>query len=295
MNAALHGDEITTIEAVKRFAKNLDPKALAGNLVILPICNVPAFMSRQRTSDFELPDFHTIDINRIFPGQRDGLLTYRIAHTLVDIASVANYQLDLHGSPQSGIIYPYANVHGTDDDPTGEKMMGLAKAFGTDFVYTYTKESDELEAKVSADVMPPYLAGGFMKLTWQKYKVQGWSFECGEGNKICSEYLEIAVRGLYNTLKYLKMMEGTPEVPQKQSVFTRKFRVRTGHGGFLTTKVNPGQFVKQGTLTAEVTDVFGNSVEEVKMSEDGTIYRMRTYGTVSTGDYVLCAMTTIKK
>lgn len=294
INAALHGDEITTVKAATTLAKELDPKALSGNLVILPICNVPAFMSRQRTSQFDLPDFHSIDINRIFPGQKDGLLTYRIAHVLLEIAKVADYHLDLHGSPKEGIIFPFCNVHGTDDDPVGEKMLPLAKAFGTNFIYTYSKQSDELEAKVSADVLPPYMAGGFTKYTVLNCNARSWSYECGEGNRICDEYMDVSVRGLYNTLKFLKMLKGEPEgIPKKQYVFNRKFRVRTNNGGLMTLKVEPGQFVKKGTLIAEITDVFGNTVEEVTMPEDGTIYRARTCGTVSSGDHLICGVTTI--
>src|SRR5690349_9110481 len=46
INAGVHGGEYPAIEAVIRLGKTLDPAAIAGAVILMPVLNLPAFRTR---------------------------------------------------------------------------------------------------------------------------------------------------------------------------------------------------------------------------------------------------------
>ena len=74
VSAALHGDEINGTEIIKRLLNRNIYKNLKGTLIAVPIVNVFGFNSRSRY----LPDRR--DLNRSFPGSREGSLASRLAY-----------------------------------------------------------------------------------------------------------------------------------------------------------------------------------------------------------------------
>ncbi|MGI8820371.1 MAG: hypothetical protein ACR2ID_05825 [Chthoniobacterales bacterium] len=68
VGAGVHGGEYPAIEAVIRLGRTLDPKNLAGTVILMPALNLPAFRSR---SMFVCPVDH-VNPNRVFPGDPEG-------------------------------------------------------------------------------------------------------------------------------------------------------------------------------------------------------------------------------
>lgn len=66
VTAAIRGDEINGVEIVRGAFASVDPKALNGTLLMLPIVNAAGF----RTMDRYMPDRR--DLNREFPGSETG-------------------------------------------------------------------------------------------------------------------------------------------------------------------------------------------------------------------------------
>ena len=77
LTSAIHGDELNGIEVVRRVMYDIDPSKLTGTLIGVPIVNLQGF---QRTSRY-LSDRR--DLNRFFPGEPNGSLASRIAHSLL--------------------------------------------------------------------------------------------------------------------------------------------------------------------------------------------------------------------
>ena len=90
--AGIHGDELTSIFAALRLVKLLKSSAsgVRGTITILPKANPLAIKERKRTA------FDGIDLNRCFPGDKNGMLTERIAERIWNIAVNQDYVLDLH-------------------------------------------------------------------------------------------------------------------------------------------------------------------------------------------------------
>src|ERR1035437_4521807 len=77
--AGMHGDEINGIEIVRRLITREDVKnPLCGTVIAITVINIISFLSGSR----DLPDGR--DLNRCFPGSKNGSLGSRIAHDLMN-------------------------------------------------------------------------------------------------------------------------------------------------------------------------------------------------------------------
>ncbi|MCI4434481.1 MAG: succinylglutamate desuccinylase/aspartoacylase family protein [Thermoplasmata archaeon] len=88
--SGLHGDEYSSILATNMLIKNISGN-LEYNVSIIPIANMGAFLYRSRTSPYGGED-----LNRIFPGKRNGSLCERLAERIFSIAMENDIIIDLH-------------------------------------------------------------------------------------------------------------------------------------------------------------------------------------------------------
>src|SRR5215831_19018183 len=75
--AGVHGDEYEGIVAIPEIFRRLDPSAMRGTFIAVPICNVPAYLAATRSSPID-----GLNMARVFPGDPHGTITQRIAHWL---------------------------------------------------------------------------------------------------------------------------------------------------------------------------------------------------------------------
>ncbi len=273
LQAGLHGDEMTGIEICRLALAKLSPKELAGAVVAVPVANPPAHLTRTR--GFLHEERWLIDINRIFPGSAHGLLSERIAHTLLsEFVGGADYSLDLHcgldGCNIAPLVYvnPYDDEHGTLG--AREKM---AMAFGTELLYYKPRGAKLGTSEMSRSLANQADLAGKPLL----------SAERGESRRVTQEFVPIGVRGVFNVLKVLGMLPGKPEVPEHRIKFTTVHLVHASRGGGLRVPVALGAEVKRGQVIAEVVDVFGTTIEELASPVDGILLRKMLLGMINTG------------
>src|SRR4051812_45147630 len=78
LQAGMHGDEINGIEIIRKLITRHDvTHPLKGTIIAIPIINIISFLYGSR----ELPDGR--DLNRCFPGSKNGSLGSRIAYDLM--------------------------------------------------------------------------------------------------------------------------------------------------------------------------------------------------------------------
>ena len=76
ITAGVHGYEYPPIMAGQALIKQIDPTQLSGTLILVQAANVGSFLGR---SPFVNP-LDGKNLNRIFPGKKEGSVTERIAH-----------------------------------------------------------------------------------------------------------------------------------------------------------------------------------------------------------------------
>lgn len=123
--AGVHGDEFEGVEAIPQAFGDVDPNVLSGTLVMVPVCNLPAYESAIRSSPID-----GMNLARVFPGKADGTVTERIAYTLTEqFFRHADFLLDLHsGGVAADIPTLIGYLH--DDGELGQKSRAAAEAFG---------------------------------------------------------------------------------------------------------------------------------------------------------------------
>jgi len=85
------------------------------------------------------------------------------------------------------------------------------------------------------------------------------------------DLVDMVVKGCKNTLKYLNMMDGEPELPKKAKVFN-PYHMYSERGGFFISYVRAGDLVSKGDTLGEIRNLNGKIVEEIMAPTDGVIH-----------------------
>ncbi|MFK7759671.1 MAG: succinylglutamate desuccinylase/aspartoacylase family protein [Phycisphaerales bacterium] len=256
ITAAVHGDEINGTGTIRHIIRQRPFELLAGTLVMVPVINMLGFERHSRY----LPDRR--DLNRSFPGSKDGSLASRLARSFFDqVTTRCDYGIDLHTAAVRRTNFPNVRAD-LSDDP----LALFARAFG---------------AELMVDGKGPK---GSLRESACKHGCKTLILEAGEIWKVESGVVEYATRGIMNCLRYLKMIEGTPkDPPYRIETKTTKW-VRAAQGGFLEFHVSPGDLVSQDQPIATNTNLMGDAQNVIQAPSDGIVLGMTTLPSVAPGD-----------
>jgi predicted deacylase len=97
LTGGVHGDEHEGPIALMRLIRELSLSDLSGRLIIIPALNLPAYLSGTRTSPID-----RLNLNRRFPGDRNGAPTDMIAHYIeTGLMPIIDYCFDFHAGGTS--------------------------------------------------------------------------------------------------------------------------------------------------------------------------------------------------
>lgn len=233
--ALIHGDEPLPNVIIRQVLNQLEPDQLKGTVLALPVANPLAYEALSRNTPLDMTN-----MNRIFPGAPDGMLTEQIAHAIVShYVPQLDYLVDMH----SGGTFPtvdYVYLSKTEPD--------FAFAFGFDILYDGPGYVGTLSNVTEEQNIPTIVA------------------EIGGGSLVDDLYIERGVRGVFNVLKHLGMLPGQPELPTRQTVVKEMAVIRPKTGGVLypEVKLNQlGQVVPGGTLLGRVISPYTFAEQEV--------------------------------
>ena len=123
--AGVHGDEYEGIAAIPQVYSTIEPKDLRGRLVMVPVCNMPAYEAALRSSPID-----GLNLARVFPGDINGTITQQIAWWIGEkLLRHADFLIDLH---TGGIAYELPTLIGYvhDESELGQATLEAAEAFG---------------------------------------------------------------------------------------------------------------------------------------------------------------------
>lgn len=262
--AGIHGDEYEGIETIHRVTDNLDPGMLKGTVIAMPVVNMPAFRSSQRTSPID-----HMNINRIFPGKPNGTITERIAHfVLGKVVKNAQYLIDLHSGGIELIMASLAIYH-KSGGKTEKESEELAKHFGVPIIWQSTGE----------------WLGGSLHTEAANRGIVAVAIEAGGEGRLREEFVTTQYRGVMNVMKHLGMIQGDPQLPKELTFISEANWIRTKRGGLLHPKVGLSQKVSKGDTLAVVMDLFGRQVEAIISPIDGLVVGIKTLPVANTGDW----------
>lgn len=107
VTAGIHGGEFTGVDVALQLVESLTAAEAEGRLragvVVVPVCNPPAFRLQRRCGPYD-----ELDMNRVFPGDPAGAPTQRLAAAVWTLAREATWIVDLHCCGRFGSPYTLA-------------------------------------------------------------------------------------------------------------------------------------------------------------------------------------------
>lgn len=256
ISAAVHGDEMNGTGTIRHIILERPFDLRAGSLILVPVVNILGFERLSRYS----PDRR--DLNRSFPGKKDGSVTSRLARVIHDnIVARSDYGIDLHTAAARRTNFPNARA-----DMSQEATARLATLFGAEL--TIDNEGPEGSLRRSA------VAAGCATLI----------LEAGEIWKVEPGIVEYTLRGIRNVLVGLGMIEGEVVDPAYRIVAEETKWIRASTGGFLTFHAQAGDQVKKGDPIATNTSLVGGHQAVVRAPKNAVVLGMTTLPAVSPGD-----------
>jgi len=231
--AGIHGDEPLGVEIIRRLVVDLDPGALRGELLAVPVANPYAFAALTRHTPID-----AANLNRSFPGSTDGTLTQQLAYVLAsELLADCDRLVDVHsGGSLATVDYVYT---GSD--------RALAKAFGCQILYSGP------------------VPGGSLAACAGERGVTALIVELGGGQQLNEYFVEKGIRGIQNVMKHLGMIDGEPQLPIEQILVDELADLKPHEGGLMLSSFGPahlGEAVSAGTELARVVSPYSFDVLE---------------------------------
>jgi predicted deacylase len=254
--AGVHGFEYPPILALQRLRVSIDPKDLAGSIIMVHVANMPAFLGR---AIYYTPGDRK-NLNRVFPGRADGTISERIADVITrEVIDRAAFLVDLHCGDGNESLRPYLYWTTTGAPGVVEAGRQLALAFGMDHIIL--DASRPTDAGASIYLSNTAVLRGKPALT----------IESGYMGEIDEDSIARIERGLAGVLRYLKM-RATGPAPASNPVWIGRNEVLTsGATGLWYPAVERGYTVAEGAVIGRVTDFFGRTLEEIRAPFAGEI------------------------
>ena len=185
-----HGDEFEGPAAMMRLAASLDPSRLAGQVILLPALNAPAFAASQRVSPLD-----DANLNRAFPGDPIGGPTAMIADFVErELLPQCDAVVDLHSGGKASFFSPCALATHTKNDKLYAENLALAAAFGLPLIWELGANNDNRSLNSAAErVGVPMIAT-----------------ELGGGGGVDPEITSAAEKGLFRVLGHLGILGEKP-------------------------------------------------------------------------------------
>ena len=249
--AAVHGTEVVGAAAVIEALRAIDPRELRGRVVAVTAANPLAL----RDSAYETPYDHVNLSTPLFKEPKpSGGLTERLAAVVMRAAEGATNMIDMHANPDPSIPFVLYNPHLAKDEQTRRETLRLAHAFGVTVI-----ESGGDPAAAQRDVR--YGLG----LTTMTAELTGNMF-------LREESVAVGKAGVLNVARALDMIPGEPEPQPGMKIegdFVAVGRLITNRGGLLWVRRQPGTFIPRGEVVATIQDLWGDTLEELRMPTDG--------------------------
>lgn len=259
LTAGIHGDELIGVETLRRVLKSKQLRSIRGTLIIVPVVCMPAFLSRSRY----LPDRR--DLNRLFPGNRDGSLGGRLAAVFAEeVVPLADYAIDFHCGALGRPNLPQIRI-----SPGEPRSLELARAFQPPVVLEATNREGSLRTLFHSHGIPNLL------------------FEGGEAFRLDASAVRFGLRGIVSAMQSLAMLPTPKRAKQAKSatlVATGSAWIRAPRGGMFTPFVDLGNAVQPGAKLGLLGDPFGRQETPILCEHEGVVIGITREASADEGD-----------
>lgn len=269
-----HGDELEgqyiCYEVARRLAAH--PECLTGIVDIYPALNPLGVDLASKA----LP-ITDMDLNRMFPGSKNGNAMEQIAAAVVDDLIGADLCIDVHSSDIFVQEIPQVRL----SEEFAERMLPFAKLMNVDVIWmNATATVHEATLAHSLNIMG----------------VPTMVVELGKGNSINIPYGNQVVDGIFNVMHEMGIWTGEvppTHLPAISSDGKVEF-IRSEMEGIFLPRSKHNHFVCVGELIGEIVDpMTGRVKSRITAGKDGLLFTLRNYPVIYEGDLLARILTGI--
>lgn len=268
--AGTHGSEYTSILALQRVLKRLDPAAMSGAVILVHMACPPTFYGRRI---YYGPDGK--NLNRMYPGDPQGTISERIAYVLTrDVIDKCTHLVDLHCGDGNESLRPYSYWMTSKNDVVDKVSREMNLAFG--LTHIVIDHDRALDPKKSAYTAMTAILRGKPAITTES----GGMGQTDEASVAAQE------SGALSVAAFLKIVPGPSVRAEKPVWIDRSEVIRTPATGVWLPAVKHMQNVAAGALLGRVTDPFGKVLYEARAPLAGEVLYVVGTPPVSEGEPV---------
>jgi predicted deacylase len=269
--AGSHGTEYASIIALAQLIGRLDPKSIAGTVIVIPLVNVASFEQK-------VPHLNPIDrknMNRFYPGNPTGTQSERASYLITrEVVEQSDHLIDLHGGDLDESLRPYSywTVTGNAQQDSSSKAMALA--FGLDHIIISTERPKDPAAS------------RYLENTATTRGKPSITVEAGYAGTVMPADVDALLNGCLNVMGHLKMLERPVRPVAKPVWIERLVTVTSDSTGIFYPDARRDQRVAAGTRLGYVTDYLGRKLFDVTTPEAGLILYLNALPTILKGGTV---------
>ena len=263
----IHGDELegqyVAYEVARRISES--PDSLQGTVDIYPAMNPFGIDSVTRG----IPAFD-LDMNRIFPGNRQGDMNEYIASELIKDMEGSSLCLDIHASNIFLTEIPQIRIN----ELNKETLVPLANKANVDFIWVHGA-STVLESTFAYSL--------------NSIGVPTLVVEMGVGMRITKEYGNQLVDGIFNLMRDFGIWSNDVE-PVREPIVSYDedgmdviYLNAPVSGVFIKDKVHGENVVKGEQIGRIINPLSGKLLSNITAPEDGWLFTIREYPMVEEG------------
>lgn len=260
--AGIHGCEYVSIRAAMRLASELDPSAICGRVLIVPVINLPAFQER---TPFVTP-LDGKNPNRVFPGNPAGTFSEVLADfVFTTCIAPSDAFIDLHGGDLVEALTPFAILAADAAPEVVARSRALAEAFG--LPYTVNQRST------------PGQRGGMTYAAAADIGIPGLIAEAGGIGQLTPSDVDLLVHGTRRALNAAGNLAGMVTVPGTRYLEEFNWRYTTT-GGFWIAAVRAGDDIRAGQELGRILALGGETLETIVAPAAGVVLFLTTSAAV---------------
>ncbi|MDO6389943.1 M14 family metallopeptidase [Pontibacter sp. BT731] len=257
--AGMHGDEVNGTEIIRRMITKKMLYPLKGTIIAVPILNIYGFLNFSR----DVPDGK--DVNRSFPGNREGSLASRVAHRFMkEVMPYIDYGVDFHTGGSSRGNYPQIRCVLAES-----RNQQLAEAFAAPFTLNASYRQGSLR-KEAAKLGKHILV-----------------YETGESLRFDERGIAMGIEGTLRLMHHLSMGASAPAPTEPTTICMKDIWVRAKNAGLFRSLVQEGSYVRKGQVVGTITDPYGEMEVRLNAPAAGYIVGLNNMPVVNQGDALM--------
>jgi predicted deacylase len=263
-----HGSEYTSILALQRIRRELEPARMRGGTILVHMANPPAFYGRRV---YYGPDGK--NLNRVYPGRADGTVSERMAHAItLEVIDRCTHLADMHCGDGNESLRPYTYWIVGGNAAVDAQSRDLALAYGLDHILVDRgRPRDPAASLFTANTA----------ITRGKPAITTESGGLGQTDE---PSVAAHVAGARSLLAHLGILDGASARVANPVWIDRAEVLRAPVTGVWHPAVEKMQSVATGRLLGRLTDPFGTLLHEVRAPFAGEVVYVVATPPVTAGE-----------